>query len=242
MRTRRTEHGLILELIHEVTRNSLSISDFQELSRELRAAESDPSITYVIIRSATPGSYCAGFRLDSAAASSLADGSAADASHSMMTALSALSCPTIAIIDGPAIGAGCEIAIRCDLRVVTTRASFAIPAARHGFPYPAESIAALAQQSSKPAVAALLLGETIEAATAISLGVAQSHQGDASTDDIEESMHTRFGPLSPRVTRYLMGAVNHSNTGSDTAIAAAERAVRDSDAFQATLASLGHQT
>ncbi len=241
VRSRRTGHGLVIELTHEPTQNSLSICDFRDLTGQLRAADADHSVTYVIIRSATAGRHCAGFRLDSEAASSLADGTAAEASNAMMEALSATSCPTISIIDGPAIGAGCEIAVRCDLRVVTDNATFAIPAARHGFPYPAKSIAVLTQQSSKPAATALLLGETINATTAISLGIAQSHRGSASTDDIEQSLHRRFGPLPPTVTRYLMAAANHPNPHSDSTIAAAEREVRDSEAFKTTLANLKGQ-
>lgn len=238
IRTRRAARGYVIEFCHDRTHNSLSVDDFRELARQLRAVEQDSSITYVIIRSATAGRYCAGFRLDSAAASALSDGSAAQASETAMDALSDLSCPGIAIIDGPAIGAGCEIAIRCDLRIITDSAEFAIPAARHGFPYPARSIAAVAQQTSRPAAAALLLGETIGAAAAISLGIAQSNQGSAAADDIEQVLHRRFESFSPAVTRYLKAAVNHPNPVADSAIAAAELAVRESEVFKSRLAGL----
>jgi enoyl-CoA hydratase/carnithine racemase len=38
--------------------------------------------------------------------------------------------PTIAAIDGPAVGGGCAIALACDLRLCTPRARFGIPVSR----------------------------------------------------------------------------------------------------------------
>ncbi len=42
----------------------------------------------------------------------------------------ALDVPTIALVDGPAIGGGCAIAVACDLRVASEAATFGVPVAR----------------------------------------------------------------------------------------------------------------
>ncbi|MBP7777684.1 MAG: enoyl-CoA hydratase/isomerase family protein [Acidobacteria bacterium] len=42
----------------------------------------------------------------------------------------ALDVPTIASVDGPAVGGGCAIAIACDLRLASDAASFGVPVAR----------------------------------------------------------------------------------------------------------------
>jgi enoyl-CoA hydratase len=44
--------------------------------------------------------------------------------------LERVSRPTIAVIDGPAVGGGCAIALACDLRLCTPRARFGVPIAR----------------------------------------------------------------------------------------------------------------
>jgi enoyl-CoA hydratase len=47
-------------------------------------------------------------------------------------ALEALPMPAIAVVEGPAIGSGCEIAAACDFIVATPQASFRIPEALRG--------------------------------------------------------------------------------------------------------------
>jgi len=42
----------------------------------------------------------------------------------------ALDVPTIASVDGPAVGGGCALAVACDLRVASDAASFGVPVAR----------------------------------------------------------------------------------------------------------------
>jgi hypothetical protein len=79
------------------------------------------SVRVLILRSSTPGSFCAGADLAERRTMSQAQVSKflSDLRGALGT-LEALPMPTIAAIDGPALGGGLELTLACDLRVAGT--------------------------------------------------------------------------------------------------------------------------
>lgn len=55
-----------------------------------------------------------------------------DALYGMLHGLTRLPVPVIAAVNGPAIGAGTQLALACDLRVAAETAKFGVPTARNG--------------------------------------------------------------------------------------------------------------
>jgi len=55
-----------------------------------------------------------------------------DAFHSIFRLLEQLAKPTIALVDGAALGGGCELVAACDIVIASDRSRFAIPAAKVG--------------------------------------------------------------------------------------------------------------
>jgi enoyl-CoA hydratase len=88
--------------------------------------------------------------------------------------LEAVTRPTIAAIDGAAVGGGCAIALACDLRLVTPRARLGIPVARTlGNCLSAANIARLVDLVGQAMVKDLLFtGRLIDADEAHALGLA----------------------------------------------------------------------
>src|SRR5690349_11778840 len=73
------------------------------------------------------GHFCAGADL-----TSLEDSSFAKLLRNVLELLGTIPVPTIAAVEGAALGAGMQFAAACDLRVATPDAKFGIPAAKLG--------------------------------------------------------------------------------------------------------------
>ena len=103
---------------------------------------------------------------------------------------------TIAAVHGPALGAGTQLAIACDLRVVAADARFGIPAAKLGLMtdhWTAQRLSLLAGPG--PARAVLLACEELSAADALRLGLANREVDlDAALAWADES--SRLAPLT----------------------------------------------
>lgn len=112
--------------------NALSSEFYEQISAALDAVGADPSVHAVVLRSASPRAFCAG--ADIAELATLVGPAAAEAderrqelARRIFTQLLDLPQPSIAVIDGPAIGAGAVIASCCDMRMGSARARFLLP-------------------------------------------------------------------------------------------------------------------
>ena len=93
--------------------------------------------------------------------------------HRSCDALRQLPVPVIARIDGYALGAGLEVAVSCDLRVASRRATFGMPEVKVGIPSVVEAALIPRLIGFGRARELLLLGETIDAETALSWGLVE---------------------------------------------------------------------
>jgi enoyl-CoA hydratase len=152
--------------------------------------------------------------------------------HQTCDCLRRLPVPVIARIDGFALGAGLEVAVSCDLRIATSRAKFGMPEVRVGLPSVVE--AALIPQliGFGRARELLMLGETIDAATALRWGLVERVVAPEALDLEVDAVLTSLlagGALAVRRQKALMQA--WERLPMDEAIAAGV------DAFEATFTS-----
>ena len=88
--------------------------------------------------------------------------------------------PVIAAINGPAIGAGMQLAVACDIRVAALGARLAIPGGKLGVHLSPRNIWRLAQLVGQGAARDFLLaGRTVDAEEALRLGIVQYVEHDA---------------------------------------------------------------
>jgi enoyl-CoA hydratase len=81
----------------------------------------------VVVLTGAPPAFCAGADL-----TGVESGAFTDALLAVLTGFTALPMVTMAAIDGPALGAGTQLAMACDLRVAAPTSQFGIPAAKLG--------------------------------------------------------------------------------------------------------------
>ena len=91
--------------------------------------------------------------------------------HRTCDCLRRLPVPVVARIDGFALGAGLEVAVSCDLRVASTRAKFGMPETRVGIPSVVEAAFIPQLIGYGRARELLMLGDIVDAETAMHWGL-----------------------------------------------------------------------
>src|SRR5882672_9950343 len=94
-----------------------------------------------------------------------------DSFHAIFRTLEQLSRPTIAVVDGAALGGGCELVAACDIAIASDRARFGQPEIKLGVFPPVAAILLPQVIGDKRARELILTGELIEAAEAARLGL-----------------------------------------------------------------------
>lgn len=170
----RTDAGGVTELRLErpERRNALTTALLRELRDELVAVQDAPEARVVVLTGAGP-TFSAGADLDEFAPDAPADARLARIRlvSEVMTRLLQLEQPTLAAVQGSAVGAGWGLALACDVCYAATDAMFRLPELAKGFRIPQVLVARLAQLAG-PARAAEIAygGEPLTAAAAADAG------------------------------------------------------------------------
>jgi len=94
-----------------------------------------------------------------------------DSFHGIFRALEQAAKPTIAVVDGSALGGGCELVAGCDIVIASERARFGQPEIKLGVFPPVAAVLLPRIIGDKRARELILTGELIDAAEALRLGL-----------------------------------------------------------------------
>ena len=121
--------------------------------------------------------------------------------HRTCDCLRRLPVPVIARIDGYALGAGLEVAVSCDMRVASSRAKFGMPEVKVGIPSVVEAALIPRLIGFGRARELLMLGEIIDADTALRWGLVKRVVAPEALDREVEVIVTALLAAGPRAVR-----------------------------------------
>jgi enoyl-CoA hydratase len=124
VRSERRGNALWVGLDRPEKYNALDEAMVDQLDAELATARREPTV--LVIHSTTPGMFAAGADIAELVDRD-ADAALRGINSGLFERVENHRWPTIAVVDGPAYGGGCELTLACDLRVASPRATFAQP-------------------------------------------------------------------------------------------------------------------
>lgn len=171
----RTAHLLI---DRAAKRNAFTRAMWEKLPELLQEIAAKDGVRALVLRSAKRGGvFCAGADIaemaENAADADWCAGQQA-AINAAQLALARFALPTIAFVEGDAIGGGCALAMACDIRVATPQARFGITPSRLGLAYPLHDVKLLVDLVGPGQAKRLLFsGALIDAIEALRIGLVE---------------------------------------------------------------------
>ena len=208
----------IVTLNRPAKRNAISPELRVELAGAFRRADEDPATSVVVLR-AEGRSFCAGYDIGGGEAEKDAWRHDALRWHAHLRGSLALQMmpwemkkPVIASVQGHALGGGCELAMLCDLTVAADDAVFGEPEIRFSDVGPAIVMPWII--GLKKARELLYLGDTIDADTALRLGMVNRVVPRGELREATLKLARRLALIAPEA---LYAAKLAINRGADAA-------------------------
>lgn len=168
VRTTITDGVALLTLSNPERRNALNLELSRKLVAAVGAAADDTSVRAIVV-TGEPPAFCAGGDLDE-----LADAKpeVLREVYSGFLAVARCPLPTLAAVNGAAVGAGINLALACDVRLAGPRARFDTRFPQLGL-HPGGGYTWMVQRALGPQGAAMLslFGESLDAAEAERVGL-----------------------------------------------------------------------
>ncbi len=186
-------------------KNALTREMYEAVSTAFEQADADPAIRVVLL-TGSGDTFTSGNDVKDFQGSS---GRPRGGSR-FLPAISSLQKPLIAAVNGAAIGVGTTMLMHCDLIVAARSARFVMPFTSLGLvPEAASSLLVPRLLGHQRASAMLLLGEPLDAATALDWGLVNRVVDDAELMDTAREMAARLAALPPQAIRLTKRLIKH---------------------------------
>ncbi len=206
-----------ITLCRPQSKNGLTVEINQRIIAAVEAAAKLPAIRCLVL-SGDGGSFCSGLDLKAAMQRGGLDSIDEDLRryfHGMILAIRRIEKPVVALLDGAAVGFGCDLALACDLRIGTERTRFGEIFVKRGLmPDGGGTFSLQRVVGVGRALDLLLTGDILEADATLQLGLVTRQFPSATAVDETWKLAKRIGagpPLShARIKRAVYGAQSSS--------------------------------
>ena len=205
--------------------NAMTFAMYDRLVEHCETVDADDAIKVAVLRGAGGKAFVAGTDIRQFAEfKSAQDGLVYEARiDAVLDRLEAVKKPTIALVDGFAMGSGLAISAACDLRVITPAAKFGMPIARTvGNCLSMGNYARLAQALGAPRLKDVMFrARPIEADEALAIGFASALTDDpeAYVTELSETL-AGHSPTTLRVTKETLRRAREVPSGDDLVLEA----------------------
>lgn len=144
------------------------------------ALRDDTGVRCWLLTSNDPSVFCAGYDLSQLTPSPEGTPFPDDRLADVLDLISKHAAPSVALINGPAYGGGCELAAACDFRVGSPNARFNMPPAKLGLVYTLKGLRRLSSRIGEQAARRMFLtARTVDAVEAQRIGLLDVLADDA---------------------------------------------------------------
>jgi enoyl-CoA hydratase len=192
-------------------RNAMDIPTRKELRAAFEDVADDDEVRAVVLRGAGDGAFIAGGDIDSFSEFDHMEAMEYVTKHAqgLYNYVANLPKPTIAAVDGPALGGGTEISLACDIRLASEDALFGLPEVTIGV-LPAGGGTQRLQQAVGTGMAKelVLTGRIVKADEAEDIGLANHVYPAEEFEDEVDAMAEQLTSQAPVAQRMAKEAMN----------------------------------
>ncbi len=205
----RADGVLEIRLNRPEKKNALTRAMYDAMADAFAQVDADPTLRVALL-TGTGDSFTSGN--DIADFQARASGDRESSASQFLPALSTMQKPLIAAVNGAAIGVGTTMLMHCDLIVAARSARFVMPFTALGLvPEAASSLLFPRLLGVQRASALLLLGEPLDAATALEWGFVNRLVDDGALMQTAREMAQRIAALPPQAMRLTKRLIRHGN-------------------------------
>ncbi len=204
----RRDRVAIITINRPEKRNALNIKTREEGAHVLDELREDESIRVVIFTGAGDKAFVAGADIAEFAGRTAITQREVMLGRSLFTAIDSFPKPVIAMVNGYCLGGGCELALACDIRIASDKASFGQPEINLGIIPGGGATQRLTRLIGEgKAMELILTGDIIDAQTAYNLGLVNTVVPAADLEARTMELANRIAEKSPVALRMAKEAV-----------------------------------